>query len=207
MKKVVLTFGALAMAASVFAQGTVNFNNTAGTLINTNATALGGGIGPANGNLGGPFYYGLFIAPVGQTIGSTNADITTGPWQFTGVYATNTAAGGRLSGGPGTGVSVPTWPGGSSMDYVVAGWSASLGHDWTVVAPQIQSGSWSGFFGHSVVGEGISGGGPLGQPVLALFGAVAPAVQGFQIVAVPEPATFALAGLGAAAMLIFRRRK
>jgi hypothetical protein len=31
-------------------------------------------------------------------------------------------------------------------------------------------------------------------------------LQGFSIVAVPEPTTFALAGLGAAALLIFRRR-
>src|SRR5262245_29351293 len=101
MKKVVLTFGALAMAASVFAQGTVKFNNTPGTLGQTNASALGGVIGPANGTLGGPFYYGLFIAPVGQQIGSTNADLFSPTWTFTGTYATNTLAGGRLSGGPG----------------------------------------------------------------------------------------------------------
>jgi hypothetical protein len=208
MKKVVLTFGALAMAVSVFAQGTVNFNNQPGTIINTNASASGGTIGPANGALGGPFYYGLFIAPVGQTIGGTNADLFSGPWTFTGSYATNTATGGRLSGGSTLGVPVSGWAGGTSMDYVVAGWSASIGHDWAQVAPIVQTGVFPGFYGHSVIGEGISGGGPLGQPVLALFGASAPAIPGFQILSsVPEPTTFALAGLGAAAMLIFRRRK
>lgn len=34
-----------------------------------------------------------------------------------------------------------------------------------------------------------------------------PALQGFSVVPVPEPTTFALAGLGIASMLIFRRRK
>src|ERR1041384_62750 len=107
MKKIALTIGAVAMMLSAFAQGTVNFNNTPGTLFYTNSTAIGGNIGAANGTMGGPFYYGLFIAPVGQQMGGTNVDLFSGPWTFTGVYATNTTAGGRLSGGPGTGVPVP----------------------------------------------------------------------------------------------------
>jgi hypothetical protein len=206
MKRATLTIAAISLALSVFGQGTVNFNNTPGTLILTNWSAVGGGIGGING-AGGPYYFGLFVAPVGQNVGSSSVDLFAGPWTFTGVYATNTAAAGRLSGSPGTGVPVPGWGGGTSMDYVVAGWHSSLGHDWSVVGPLVQGPHPEYLFAHSVIGEGISGGGPLGQPVLALFGAVAPSIQGFQFPVTPEPSILSFTGLAAAAMLIRRRRK
>jgi len=212
MKKLALTISAVAMAVSAFAQGTVNFNNLPTQQIRTNSTALGGGIG-LTANTPQGFYYGLFIAPVG----TLTSDLRDPAWTFTSTYATNTAGVGRLSGGLATGVPVNGWAGGTSANYVVAGWSASLGHDWALVLPQydpayaagVWAGSTVGFFGQSVIGTGISGGGPLGQPVLGMFGAAAPSIQGFNLFAVPvpEPATFALAGLGAAALLIFRRRK
>ena len=211
MKKIAITLSITAMAACAFAQGTVNFNNVPSQLINTNGLANGGTRGATAAGAAGTFYYGLFIAPVGQTIGGV-ADLFSGPWTFTGTYGTNTAAAGRLSGGPGTGVPVTGWAGGTSADYVLAGWSANLGHDWAQVMPLVQGGpgsySPSQFFGASLIGEGISGGGPLGQPVLALFGAAAPNIQGFDLMAgVPEPTTFVLGGLGVASLLIFRRRR
>lgn len=43
-------------------------------------------------------------------------------------------------------------------------------------------------------------------PIPALGGSPGP-MGGFSVVAVPEPSTFALAGLGLASLLIFRRRK
>jgi hypothetical protein len=41
----------------------------------------------------------------------------------------------------------------------------------------------------------------------AVFGAGAGQISGFTITSVPEPSTIALGGLGAAALLLFRRRK
>ena len=104
MKRATLTLGAVATAISVFAQGTVNFNNTSGTLITTNLGSPST-TGPTAPFPAAIYYYGLFIAPVGQTIGG-QANLLGGPWTFTGVYATNTSAasGGRLSGGPMAGV-------------------------------------------------------------------------------------------------------
>jgi hypothetical protein len=44
-------------------------------------------------------------------------------------------------------------------------------------------------------------------PVNPTFGTAGPTTPGFTLVPIPEPSTFALCGLGAAALLLFRRRK
>ena len=110
---------------------------------------------------------------------------------------------------------------------MVAGWSADLGHDWNTIASELQGSTFSGgmyrgnnwsktggYFGISGIGFGASGGGASGLPAFSLFGP-SPTAQGTPIASgfdlfvtnVPEPTSFALAGLGAAALVIFRRRK
>src|SRR5437667_12577888 len=87
-------------------QGTVSFVNSTSTFISTNAAALGGGSGVTASAPNG-FRYALFTAP----LGTTNGDLCSGTWTFTGVYATNTtlSSGGRLNGGQGI-ATLTGWP-------------------------------------------------------------------------------------------------
>src|SRR5438094_10306327 len=93
MKNFLLLAYLLSVADAALAQGTVSFVNAAATRINTNAIASGGGSGltatAANG-----FYYALLTAPYE----TTNSDLASGLWTFTGLYATNTTVPGRLNG-------------------------------------------------------------------------------------------------------------
>jgi len=148
----------------------------------------------------------------GQTyyFGLLTAASAAGPFTFTALYATNTAAstGGRLAGG--NGIQVPGWAAGTAMSYEIAGWDASLGHNfnasWLTTPPTA-----TGFFGVSPVATGTAGGVDAtgnALPPYNLFGGATGIPAGFTLVnAVPEPSSMALAGLGAAALLIFRRRK
>jgi hypothetical protein len=122
-------------------QGLVTFLNW------SNETVTAGSVGQQTAISGpvGSYYFGLLIAAPG----------TADPSQFifTDVYATNlNGAPGRLYGG--SAVPVPGWFAGAEMSYMVAGWSASLGHDWS---PQWQSGIFAttGYFGFSTVATGV----------------------------------------------------
>ena len=179
-----------AMTTGAFAQGLVNFANNVNTLISAN---IGGNVNTLSGPAGS-YYFGLLTSPTGGA----------GTWTFSGLTGTNqvTAAGGRFTGGV---VQVPNWAPGTTMSYQVAGWEASLGTtfqaSWLVNAP-------TGLFGVSTVGSGVAGGGPQSLPTLQLFGGTG-INQGFVLTgpSVPEPSSMALFGLGAAALVIFRRRK
>jgi hypothetical protein len=213
MKKLLIATTLAMVSLGAFAQGTIGFLNSSTTLARTNSSA---GNGPAASAAGG-FYYGVFTTPyngVGPLPGAPLPTDLGTSWVFTGSYATNIPAVGRLSGGN----NVPTatgWAAGETRAYVVAGWSSNLGHDWNLIQNQITTGAWAngnGFFGYSSIGFGIAGGGPLALPFFSLFGS-GPTASGTPITApfnmnvVPEPATFALAGLGAAALLVMRRRR
>jgi len=90
----------------------------------------------------------------------------------------------------------------------VAGWSASLGHDWN---PAWLDGVFTtqGLFGISSLGTGLVGGGPGGLlPPFILFGGATGIPTGFVlnfVGPVPEPSVLSLVSLGAAAMLCWRR--
>lgn len=223
MKKLAATLCLSAIAVGAFAQGTVNFVNTSTTLFRTNSTGLGGTAGSTI-NSAGQFYYAVFTAPSTVT-SATGADLLTSTWTYTGLYATNIAAAGRMTGGNGV-ATTQGWAPGATNSFLVAGWSADLGHDWATIAAELNGATFSGgvwhgnnwvknggFFGITSVGFGEAGGGPTGIPAFGLFGP--PNLQGNPIASstdlfvtqVPEPTTFALAGLATAALVIFRRRK
>lgn len=217
MKKLATILCAGALATGAFAQGTVTFLNGSYALVSTNATAIGGGSGPTATAAQG-FYYALFTAASTVTsVSPSGAELyaTNGGWTFTGLYATNIPAAGRLSGGSGV-ATITGWQPGATNSFCVAGWSSSLGHDWATVANEYNS-AWagvSGFFGVSAVAFGAAGGGASGNPAFPLWSLAAngqgtPLSTGLSMspVTVPEPATLALAGLGTAALLIFRRRR
>jgi len=182
----VLVLLALSVSASL-AQGTVNFFNTATTLV---SNGIGGHpIGYLHPSVGA-WFFGLLIAPTG----------TTNPLQFSfaNVYATNLSLAGRFFGG--SGVMVPEWPAGTSESFMVAGWSASLGHDWNQ--------AWlrgdfaiDGWFGLSPVSTSLPGN---------LFGGATGIQTGWAvwpIGAVPEPSSGVLGLVGAVTLVLFRRLK
>ncbi|SRR6266446_6067231 len=235
MKKL-LTIIALAGAASLsFGQGIVNFSagGTAATRISyTTPAGTNAQISGASG-----YYFALFAAPsTVTTVGSLDPTQTTGwglaAWAAgnaagvpagTAVIGTNTASIGRMTGNPTTDdVAVNGYAGGTSASFVVVGWSANMGVTWAgTVQNEIDfllshGNHASGTYGATEwVGQsGVATSVLLGSGGLTfpgnIFGANPGQVPGFNLGAfttVPEPSTFALAGLGAAALLIFRRRK
>ena len=197
MKKLAAILCLSALTTGAFAQGLVNFFNSATTL--SSATINGTSSAAANSRApGGAWYYGLLIGS------GNNANAFT----FTGNYATNLAVAGRFTGG--ANVAAGGWGAGISTNYAVAIWSASLGHDFQTAW---LSGTFNGQgnFGLSAVATGIAGGaGQPASPSYNLFGGATGIQSGFNanvVGTVPEPTSMALAGLGAAALMIFRRRK
>jgi hypothetical protein len=214
MKKL-LTIAALLGAASLsFGQGTVNFSAgaTAATRISTNQVVGGPATGQING--AGSYYFALFAAPTSNNSSGSGLNPTGLGWSLVGgTYGTNTAALGRFNGNPSTdGTVVAGFPTGSSANFLVVGWSANVaGPDWNAFVNWYNNGepASTGWAGKSLIAQNVQLGGGL-TPQGNIFGANPGQVPGFllgRIDAVPEPSTMALAGLGAAALMIFRRRK
>src|SRR5215471_7049500 len=110
MRTIVNALMALSTAASVSAQGLVNFSNTSTTLVYVQHTWPDRSYSIMQGTPGtgkGTYYFGLFL-------GRPNSS-----WFFTGLYATNTGVDGLFSGGV---AAAPGWAPGTTTNYFVAGW-------------------------------------------------------------------------------------
>jgi len=199
------------------------------------SAAQGGTAGSALSATGPGYFYEVLTAPSTVTTvdASLQALVTGTTWSDTGLHPVNTGIAGRMSASSST---VNNWGAGSAQSYIIVGWSGDLGSTWSQVSALINGstlsgGVWSGnlstfastlpagqnaFVGATSVGwrqaGGVTTAGTIPTPVI--FGTVDDA-QGTTlktptdlfVVGVPEPTSFALAGLGAAAMMIFRRRK
>jgi len=227
MKKLALTLCAAGLATASFAQGTVNFANATSTAFRTNGAAASltsGNTAP----VAGAYLYEVLTAP--STVTSVDASLQgllSGPWSDTSLLGQSTtfAAGGRASGG--SGATVLNWNAGVQQSFIIVGWSANEGANWTEVKAKLQGASLSGglwtggtlvnggFLGATTIQAAQSGGGSSGLPAFSLFGSGVSA-QGtpittttdlYAIGVVPEPTSLALVGLGTAAMLVMRRRK
>jgi len=171
------------------------------------------------------FFYELLVnQSTVTTIDSSLQGLAGAGWSDALFQGTNTVQAGRVSSGN---TAAQNWPAQAVESYTVVGWSSAEGSDWATVSARLagasfSGGKWSGpllvaggWLGVATVQQAKSGG---GSPALAswgLFGAGSSA-QGSPIVTptdmfvvgtIPEPSTFALVGLGSAAMMIFRRRK
>jgi len=195
-----------AIAASSFGQGTITFQNSTVTSPVT--------FGPLASNPGarefgaaGLFTYGLYVGASTATSFSqlTLMDTVASPNAPSSTFFTA----GALSGGNVTGQGNVGAANGfaglvSGTTYVVsvAGWTAA---DGSSLAAAIASGAQGLLIGTTGLGSitAVSG----STPVPNVFGTGAGQLGAFTLNPVPEPTTIALGGLGAAALLFFRRRK
>ena len=234
MKKLALTIGCVvAVTGAAFAQGTLAWNSIspAGMTVqlNGNLSPLFGGSSSVSGTFLGTaassYYFELLYNTAftgSQTASPTLAALTGGSWIDSGLQAVNsTASAGKLTVlGSTTSAAISGWAGGigalggTTNNVVLVGWSSNLGTTWSAVRNVLAT--WDDSFAASF---GVSATGYLvpnqGNPGATVFAAAANA-NGLPIFSVntqlyalpvPEPATFALAGLGGLAMLMFRRRK
>lgn len=198
MKKLILTAILSVAAVGAFAQGTVTFLNDTGTLTSppdrfirfgTNAAAS---LGVAPGalafgtNLQVQLYYGASTASDASLVAVTSAPARLRAATSAGV-GTWSSGGARTLGGFDYGS--------GAVKLQVRVWDITTGATYETSNGGIRGTSQS--FLYNIPATAAN---PPGDFIMTGF-------QTFQIDIIPEPSTFALAGLGAAALVIFRRRK
>jgi len=225
MKKLILTALGVTCAAGVFAQGTVIFNNRiSGTVVQhiyapLSANPTNSQIGNGSGDLasGSTSWAGYSVIGLNGTGGSYGGATTFA--QLLGAPGAGSPESSLVPAGPTT-----TFRTGAGGGWV-AGTTTTLGNvNPDAASATLELVAWDNSSGQyptwtqaraawlaGTIAAGVSG----TFNVSAIGGTVnqAPSILGVQsfnmyfIGTVPEPSTFALAGLGAAALLIFRRRK
>lgn len=183
MKSIVLALTALCAAGSAYAQGTINF----ATRVTGQVDALvsygepGGVATPADGTYVGQLYAGA----AGGALGAIGAPVP---------FRTGTGQGYITSGGK---VSVPGVAGGSSANVELRAWKSSLGATYEAA---LAAGGGNNVGKSAPITITLGGGGTPPAPDANLTG-----LTGF-VIPVPEPSIAALGLLGAA-LLVIRRKK
>jgi len=234
MKKLILAAFALTTAVSVFAQGSVNFGNrfTTGNPVTTHvwgpsATAPGlsligngsndtpsgttpyaaSGMSLISGTVsGGKYGYTTTFAQLLGANGSNQLEASLRPVGQTTTFRSGATAAGFIAQITSTLTgATPIDTAASFATFEIAAWDNSAGQysNWTAAFDAWQLGLIAA--GHSAPFNVSAIGGGLNVPPNLNNMGFNP--QSFNLYFIPEPSTFALAGLGAAALLIFRRRK
>lgn len=206
MKKI-LAIGALAtLTLSAFGQGQVNFNNRVLTV---------------TPNVSAPVYLDVVGSGTnGAASGATVRAALLGG-STTGIPASAATAGTlALLVSPSTPATWATFRTGTLAGFVAVGTDSARNSGlpygstglFQMVAWEGTANTWAEAYPLWISGQIRAGfSNPVTLPVtLSAVDLNVPTLQGinpFAITSVPEPSTFALAGLGAAALLIFRRRK
>jgi hypothetical protein len=220
IKKFATIIAMTSLAVSGFAQGTVIFQNAIGTAIKIPTYDGGGLITGSNNAVAGalPAVPGGFstggVLDVGLVWGTSAAQLSTiTGGTLAGVVPIGTAAG-QIAGSTVFGI-----PGTSpnNVDFIaIYMWDSSYGNTLVGALACETAGGW---FGSAAAGAGNTIYGELGTPLSFTLGPTPGPAQpifgttaGFYgktvlLTQSPEPATVALGGLGAAALLIRRRRK
>jgi hypothetical protein len=220
MKKQLLILGAALMtlnSISAFGQGvflfTANKNSVFDNFTTQGASVSGGGHTIAGFIWGAPGTSNTVLGAVGNPVSNT-AGVPSSMWSFLSDpnfhLATNSTSGALVTqpvnasglqiGGigylAGSTFTVLGTVGGNTYTLYAVAWNSIYATPQEAAANGSAIG-WSNPFQYA------SGNGPLSTPL----GFSGSGMTAFGVSPVPEPTTFALAGLGAAALLIFRRRK
>ncbi len=204
MKKILSVFAMMAVASAAFAQGQINFSTGSGSIKVSVPTAADA---PVNVGAGAGFVQVLW-APAGTAMTAWSASgnqnlaawLTANPGWSLAKDANNTAdfvkatASGRILSST---ITVGTT---AAVDLLLIGWTGTSTSFDAAYALSASPSQVAVGFSSKVAG------------IVPTTAPSPPAVTSFSSLlmtptAVPEPSTFALAGLGAAALLIFRRRK
>lgn len=212
MKKLLLTSALVAVCAGAFAQGKVTFVNDGASLVVL--TTDTGGVLAADKALAGQVVGNQVALPSGKTLVAGLYGGTSSSSLF--LYSTLPLTDAATPGG----VIAPThWvlnanaaTGASAIPGIASGTPITASTPWFQVAVWDASfGSYAAAVGQGYAGKGapfqFNPGPSLLYPNIAPTSANSTWTEGNIILSVPEPSTFALAGLGAAALMIFRRRK
>jgi hypothetical protein len=183
MKKILLTIAAAGLTAGAFGQGLVILENSAGSgNVTYNSSA-----GPLAGPAAIPYQVALL-----WNNGSSFVQIGS-------VYQVASASGDGPGYFNGENVTVPTYS--ATGSFEVEGWTGNFAN----YGAAVSGGAYVGLTASFTSPEGNPNGSPPGG-ALALSGSGG-GWNGNLVLIVPEPSTIALGGLGAAALLLFRRRK
>ena len=191
MKKLIATLMMMAGAYGALAQGSVTFitfnaaNSASGT------TFLNDGTTPAGAGIIGQLWWSTSSNGVYQVF-----DTGGSPQSFSGGYVNDGAA------------IISSLLGGDAVWVQMRVWNASAGATWEQAVPDINNPTQNPllqFYGITAsrsrtLGGINSDGDPVPPPSFNNF-------PNLNLTLVPEPSTMALAGLGLASLLIFRRRK
>ena len=204
-KSLILGVAVMGLAASSFAQGTISFANATTSLISTNNGTTSGVARTTTGTVVELFYQvGSSTAPAPLTSAALTGTLRGWEPVYTDQTATTVAgaksisglsAGKVIGGGVSTGTDVA--PAGNVWLEVVAWTGGTVGQ----AVSSANSGAAGFLFGVSNVFSQGTGDG-LSIPAVQITG-----MNAFSLVPIPEPTTIAVAGLGAASLLLFRRRK
>jgi len=220
MKKTLVILSAACLALTGYSQGTVNTRNGSAELVTTNGTSIGQGTGVvasyANGGSG--YSYALLTSSMlSSGVAQTSlAFYDSSIWSNTGLTLQDYTTAGYIWAGSVSATVPSNWNYGVTESYVIIGWSSSLG-TLSQVLTEYKNNTWTstGYFGYSAIGYGQAGGGPNSLPAFSLWGTSANAsgtpigtgLTLYGVTSVPEPGTMALAALGGASLLLFRRKK
>ena len=209
---------------------------TNATVFSSFVASSGSPSGGSSGNtalaVGGIYYYALLTSASLNTAPTSLTQFSgtlSTAWLSTGLQATNnTGSNGRIVQYPAVqNAGTSNWVDTATQNILMVGWSANLGTTWASALANLNN--WSNFGTNSIgpaffgvgqsvgsltigsanpgitvlgasvgqINDTVSGAGPLVMNILAI-----PSLG-----PVPEPSTMALAALGGASLLLFRRRK
>jgi len=205
MKKLLLTLTLVAAVVSAYGQGAVAFSN--GTLSRLSTDKVGGGALAQVPLTSGLLEYGLFYG-IGQSTSLTFLTSQLGVNSTTGLGIIASPSDQR------TALSIVSLPGTSPAESDIwvqmAGWSASYGSDYATAHNAFNAATANAFWGATAVRNINNLGNPTVSGVAIWAASTSTNLRTLPAIIVytnvPEPTTLAFVGLGAAALLIFRRR-